>query len=146
MIKKISGWILLLAAVMEIIVNSQKIWEVIKMVDRSIILEVGPVAIFIIAGIIYLREKYKEFRNKLQSVLLVIDSAQYGARGQVNDVTDILSSRIIYGRLERFPVTNATLGPDPIYGTPKTLTVKYKYCGKPHTISVPEGGTLSLPE
>jgi hypothetical protein len=123
-----------------------KIWGLIKMLDTRVILEIGIITIMVISGVIYLYEKYKDFKNKLQSVLLIIDSAQYGAKGRFNDVTDILSSKIIYGRLEKFPVTNATLGPDPIYGTPKILTVRYKYCGKFHTISVPEGGTLSLPE
>jgi hypothetical protein len=122
-----------------------KIWELIKMLDMRIILEIGIIAIMVISGIIYLHEKYKEFRNKLQSVLLIIDSAQYGAKGKTNDVTDILKSKIVSGHIKDFPVTNDTLGPDPIEGERKILTVKYTYCGELRSIEVLERGTLSLP-
>ncbi len=143
---KIAGWVFLLAALTELIVSVPKVLEVIKMIDRTIFLEMALIIIIIVAGIIYFIEKYKEFRNKLQSVLLTIDSAEYSAMGQTRDVAHILWSKIVAGRIENLPVTNDTFGPpDPAKGKPKILTVKYKYCGENLSISVPEGGTLSIP-
>ena len=142
---KIAGWVFLLAALTELIVNVPKVLEVITMINRNIVLEIALLIILIVAGIIYLVEKYKEFRNKLRSVLLIIDSAEYGAMGETNDVAHVLWSKIVDGRIENFQVTNITLGCHPAKGNPKILTVKYTYCGEPRSISVPEGGTLSIP-
>ena len=144
--KKIAGWVFLLAALTELIVNVPKVLEIIKMIDRNIVLEIGLLIILIVAGIIYIVEKYKDFRNKLQSVLLFIDSARYGVVGKTNDVTDVLRSKVVAGRIENFPVTNNTLGPDPAKGdTNKKLTVKYMYCGELRVIEIPEKGILSIP-
>jgi hypothetical protein len=126
-----------------------KILEVIKMVDIRIILEFGLIAIMLVSGIIYLREKYKEFEKKLQSVLLVIDSAQYGAQGVTKDVTDILRSKIVSGTIKNFPVINENLDAvgekDPAKGKRKVLSVKYTYCGEFKFLQIQEYETLSLP-
>lgn len=125
------------------------VWEVMKMLDMRIILGIGLVTIMLISGIIYLREKYKEFKMKLESVLLVIYSAQYGAQGTMKDVTDILRSKIVSGTIKNFPVLNVNLdaiGPnDPAPGVNKTLEVKYTYCGNFKSIQIREYQTLSLP-
>jgi hypothetical protein len=139
-------WIFVGAAILQIIVNGLAIWEKFKMIDKNIILQVGLAIILVGSGIMYLVEKYKELRNKLQSVLLFIDSAKYGVVGKTNDVTDVLRSKVVLGRIENFSVTNSTLGPDPAKGdTNKKLTVKYIYCGKLQIIEIPEKGILSIP-
>jgi predicted membrane protein len=61
--RKIAGWVFFLAALAELIVNAPKVLEVVKMIDRKFLLEIALLIIFIVAGIIYLVEKYKEFKK-----------------------------------------------------------------------------------
>lgn len=143
---KIAGMIALLTSLLDLIAHLSEIGRLVKMIDKTFILEGIPIVIVVVAGSIYLFEKYKGFKKLLQSMLLIIDSAEYGAEGQTKDVAHILWSKIVSGRIENFPVTNDTLGPDPIPRVHKVLTVKYKYHGENLSISVPENGTLSIPE
>lgn len=94
----------------------------------------------------YFKMLQKDFRSDPQLRILLINSAQYGAQGVTKDVTDILQSKIVSGRVEHFPVTNETLGPDPAKGFGKVLSVKYTYCGEVRSKEIQEGGILSLPE
>ncbi|MBN2319304.1 MAG: hypothetical protein JXR49_09520 [Acidobacteria bacterium] len=77
--------------------------------------------------------------------LLIIESAKYGARGKFNEVTDILKRRIVLGRIDNFPVTNETLGGDPIPTVVKMLTINYKYMNQSFTFTYREGQVISLP-
>jgi hypothetical protein len=76
---------------------------------------------------------------------LVIESALYGAGEKTVDVTHILRSKIESGKINNFPVTNQTMGGDPIVGVGKTLTIKYSYMGQSRSISISEGSKVSLP-
>jgi len=78
--------------------------------------------------------------------ILIIVSARYGAKGHMLDVTDVLRSKIISGRIKNFQVTNENFGKDPIQGVPKTLEVNYEYGGKTRSLSISEGSTLTIPE
>jgi hypothetical protein len=75
---------------------------------------------------------------------LVILSGIYGAQGKMNNVTDILKSKMREGRLEIF-VSNDDLGGDPIPGVVKQLEVAYSYGGKEYSATVKEREKLSLP-
>ena len=96
--------------------------------------------------VILLSERFSRFLSTrfAPGEKLTIHSAQYGAQGITDDVTRLLRSKVLEGRLE-FPVTNAELGGDPIKGVKKHLEVVYSYAGQKHTITIPEGETLSLP-
>ena len=76
---------------------------------------------------------------------LLIDYAEYGAQGKTNKVAHILRSKISSGKIEKFPVNNNTLGPDPISGVIKSLVVNYTHRGESKSVEVPENGMLSLP-
>ncbi|HWD37252.1 MAG TPA: hypothetical protein VG944_00255 [Fimbriimonas sp.] len=73
---------------------------------------------------------------------IVIQSAWYGANGQVADVTDRLMSFLRKG-LTTIDVTNANFG-DPASGVHKLLTVRYALRGKAGTITVDEGKSLDI--
>ena len=135
----------LITSIIIIITNIKGIWEGIKMIDEILTRNVILIIIMAVSASTYIYIKIKEFKNKLQSVILTIDSAEYGAMGETNDVAHVLWSKIVDGRIENFPITNITLGCNPAKGKPKILIVKYKYCGENLSISVPEGGTLSIP-
>ena len=136
----------LIGSIIIIITNIMGIWGEIKMIDKILTRDVVLIIIIIASLFTYIYIKIKEFRNKLQSVLLFIVSAHYGVVGKTNDVTDVLRSKVVFGRIEKFPVTNSTLGPDPAKGdTNKKLTVKYMYCGEFQIIEIPERGILSIP-
>ncbi len=75
---------------------------------------------------------------------LVIRSALYGAGDKWYDVRSVLMARLRSVTLAAC-VGNHLRG-DPCRGVPKSLTVEYSYRGKRHTVTVPEGGELLLPE
>jgi len=66
--------------------------------------------------------------------------AEYGASGAWNDVTAIARRAMGYG--DDLPVTNDTIGGDPIEGTPKVLRLTYE---DGSTREIPENGTLKFP-
>ncbi len=126
----------------------------IKSLFQTFVIELWPMWIGFAAVVFYWFIKflvgiYKACAayEKFQKGVLVINSAEYGIAGQTNDVTDILRSKVVWGRIENFSVTNDTLGPDPAKHKSKEVTVRYRYCcGDVRTKVVPEGGVLSLPE
>lgn len=75
---------------------------------------------------------------------LVIHSASYGAGDKQLDVRSALTSRLRDGTLAAC-VGNHLRG-DPCPGVVKSLTVEYSHKGRRHTLTVPEGGELRLPE
>lgn len=77
--------------------------------------------------------------------ILIIHSAQYGAKEHTVDVAEVLGSKIISGSIKNFRVNNENLGKDPIPGVHKTLKVDYLYCGENRSISIQEGKLLTIP-
>ncbi|MBN9299231.1 MAG: hypothetical protein J0I41_19675 [Filimonas sp.] len=75
---------------------------------------------------------------------LLIHSARYGAKHQFIDVKDVLIRRIKEEQLHT--KANNQLGPDPIVGTPKLLTVDYSYNGLKRRAKVKENDYITLPE
>ena len=75
---------------------------------------------------------------------LVIIEARYGVNGVYNDVRTIIEANII-NNVVALQVRNSTMGGDPIFGTPKALTIRYNYSGTEYTKTVSEGQTLNIP-
>lgn len=71
-----------------------------------------------------------------------IIEARYGTQNYHNDVTELVRQSV-KDNTSGFKVSNQALG-DPDPGTPKVLTVKLKRDGKPETLTVIEGGVLTL--
>ncbi len=82
-------------------------------------------------------------QNMPKANVLVIESAQYGAQGKFSDVTKILSSRIVNGKLD-VAVNNELVG-DPVKGVAKKLTVSYLHNGLRMSKTVSENERLLLP-
>jgi hypothetical protein len=76
---------------------------------------------------------------------LTIISARYGADTSWVDVAERLQARIQNGNL-RISATNDELGGDPAPSVRKSMEVAYTHGGQPHTKTVHEGETLSIPE
>lgn len=70
---------------------------------------------------------------------IIIYKASYGGR----DVTDRVNEQVKSGTNE-IPVTNDTMGGDPMPLIPKTLTIEYYAPGRRRKIEVQEGGTAKL--
>ena len=75
---------------------------------------------------------------------LQILSADYGAQGRRNNVTDLLA-RAVQGDRLNLRITNQSMGGDPYPGPDKELYVRYSYQGQTYETYVREGATLSLP-
>lgn len=75
---------------------------------------------------------------------LQILSADYGAQGRRNTVTDLLRRSVSNDRLS-LRITNQTMGGDPYPGPDKELYVKYSWQGRTYESYVREGATLNLP-
>lgn len=75
---------------------------------------------------------------------LVIHTASYGTEEKMNDVTEILKSKVKDQKLELL-VANDNLGGDPAYAEAKALRVEYTYAGERHSVTADERETLSLP-
>ncbi len=66
----------------------------------------------------------QRYRVELERMLLTIHVARYGIKGSDRDVTDLLRKLATATELD-IMVDNKSLGGDPAYGQPKTLTVVY---------------------
>ncbi len=75
---------------------------------------------------------------------LHVQSASYGAGSTTSDVTKLLNSKIVAGRLEIL-VNNDNLGGDPAPKIAKELRLQYSYDGQVHSRVIPENQNLSLP-
>ena len=75
---------------------------------------------------------------------LAIVKAEYGAVGQVTDVTDLLSKTVTGNQLD-LDVTNQTMGGDPALGHPKSLRITYTLGGKTQHAEFGENATAQLP-
>lgn len=58
-------WVFVLAAILEILVNGLTIWRQIKMIDKTVILQIGLATILIFSLCMYIVERCKEFRKKI---------------------------------------------------------------------------------
>lgn len=61
--RKISGWVLIFAAISEILVNGSDILEWIKRIDSTIAVELSLIVVIIGSGHIYLRERYRGYKK-----------------------------------------------------------------------------------
>lgn len=74
-----------------------------------------------------------------------IMKAQYGAEDAWADVTDLVRSHVIAGRLNMH-VTNDSMGRDPIENVPKLLTITYEQNGGMLVANFPEESRAVLPD
>ncbi len=75
---------------------------------------------------------------------LQILTANYGAKDRFVDVRQLLQSRVQNDRLN-LPVTNASMGGDPIEREAKTLRVSYAWAGRTYEAAIPENQLVSIP-
>ena len=75
---------------------------------------------------------------------LIILTARYGTKNTYTDVVKILQDKVINNSL-LIPVTNKTMGGDPVVGAGKTLELTYSFKGSEKSTTIQENGTLKLP-
>ena len=84
-----------------------------------------------------------------KAVKVEIVKAQYGAEGNFKDVTQVLRQHVIDVPIIILPSPNynASLGGDPVPGTPKMLKIEYRIDGRAgsHTFSENEKIVLPMP-
>lgn len=84
-------------------------------------------------------------QGKRRRVEQEIVTAAWGMHGHAAEVTGAVSRQVSDGRLD-FAVTNEALGgQDPIPGTPKVLTIKYRLNGREATRQFKESDRAVLP-
>ena len=71
--------------------------------------------------------------------------ALYGAADTYRDVRTFIEASISGGQVD-MRVGNSTLGGDPIFGFPKTLYIHYRSSLGEFEATIPEGGTLRIPD
>ncbi len=74
---------------------------------------------------------------------LVIKKATWGAKGKHADVTAVLARMVNSDSLT--VAAKAEILGDPIYGSPKTLSVEYSFSGKDLVRTIDEGAVLKIP-
>jgi hypothetical protein len=76
-----------------------------------------------------------------------IIKAEYGEGTQFKDVTETLRKYVRDFPLIVLPSSNynASLGGDPLPGTPKKLKIRYRIDGKAGEATFPENATIMLP-
>jgi hypothetical protein len=80
----------------------------------------------------------------LQLRRVVIHSASYGSVQKCNDVTELMRKIVEKDRLRVIRVANEILGPDPDFGTVKSLTVDYSVWGRRRKKSAQENQYIKL--
>lgn len=123
-----------------------------KREDRNLVAALGPFCNQVRKQIRRLRrvDRLRLLRRRSTSQVnagpggLVIHSARYGAGDKWFDVRRAVMLRLRSGTLSAC-VGNHLAG-DPCKGVRKSLTVEYSYRRKRHTVMVPEGRELLLPE
>lgn len=80
----------------------------------------------------------------LDSPIIIIKSAQYGANGQFADVKEKVSEMIANNNLAIKSSNALTDGVDPMVGKRKRLSIEYTYNGVAKTISIPEHETRAI--
>lgn len=116
-------------------ISNNPFWQIIPVIIAGVLF---------LASLIRVKPLLKKAIERIRMGDLVILSATYGTNDNTKDVTQILNSKILFGKLD-LPVRNENLGGDPIHGEVKKLEVEYSYAGNIHNKVVDEKNVLILP-